>query len=804
VSSHAGLSARALDPVVTLPPARVRWLLPLALGAALAAATLIAKGGTSLAPATYVEIAVVLVGAAVAIAALLLAPTPQRRWGGITLVLLAALAAWTALSISWAITPDVAWTEANRTVAYVAAFAGAIGIARLAPEHGRSILTAVLVACLTICVIGLFKKAFPAVTNSTAELARLREPLGYWNALGALAAMAAPACLWLAARRTGHTVSRALGYPLLGLTLVTLLFSYSRGALVALVLALVFWFAVVPLRLRALTVLLVSGIGAGAVTAWAFFQDALSKDGQPLAARIAAGHTLAVVLLLMLVLLFAAGLAIEWASSEYTPAAGMRRAIGIAALSVALLLPVAGVFALALSQRGLPGTVSQAWNSFFSTSATSPGYGPERLGTTSSKRGAYWHEAYLIWSHNELEGAGAGGFMTARREYRRDPVDVRHTHGYVPQTAADLGLTGLLISLAGVIAWLIAARRSTMRPRPGDPESAEPIWRTPSAWSQAARRRLSALAPHRRGERVRTAYARGGMADAYPGPLEGARIELLTLVAVVLTFGLHSAIDWTWAFPGVALIAVVAAGYVAGHGPLGAPGAPRSASVQARAAAAAVVAIIALVCVWAIWQPQRSAAAVDSSSALLTNNRVGDALLLAKQAVNRDPVAAQPLYQWAQVESRAGHRAFAVRILQQAVRLQPRNPDTWQQLASFQLNTMNNPSAAFAALRAALQLDPRSPLLRQEFATAYARLPRPTLAEGRAGKGAKSGKAGKGQKGALPTTAAGASPAEIARCRAFVPKAEAQLRNRGLRASKAAKKREKISRCQAVLRQAGG
>jgi tetratricopeptide (TPR) repeat protein len=337
-------------------------------------------------------------------------------------------------------------------------------------------------------------------------------------------------------------------------------------------------------------------------------------------------------------------------------------------------------------------------------------------------------------------------------------------------------------------------------PRPGDPEPAEPIWRTPSAWSQAAGRGLSGLAPRRIGERVRGAYARGGVPDAYPGPLEGARTELLTLVAVVLTFGLHSAIDWTWDFPGVALIAVVAAGYVAGHGPLGAEGAPRSASVQVRAAAAAIIAIIALVCAWAIWQPQRSAAAVDSSSALLTDNRIPDALLLAKQAVNRDPVAPQPLYQWAQVESRAGQRAFAVRILQQAVRLQPRNPDTWQQLAGFQLNTMNNPSAAFAALRAALQLDPRSPLLRQEFVTAYARLPRPTLAKGSPGaKAAK--KAAKAQEGA-PSTVAG--PADVAKCRAFVRKAEQQLRKRQLTASKARKKREKVNRCQAALRQAGG
>ncbi|MFL5820515.1 MAG: hypothetical protein ACJ76S_07525 [Solirubrobacteraceae bacterium] len=801
MSSRAGLSAPALDPVVTLPPARLRWGLPLGLGAGLATVALIAKGGTSLAPATYVDIAVVLVGAGLAIAALLLAPTPQRRWGGISLVLLAALAAWTALSIGWAVTPDDAWREANRTVAYVAAFAGAIGLARLAPERGRAILVAVLIACLSVCVASLFEKAFPAVTNSTAMLARLREPLGYWNALGALAAMACPACIWLGARREGPPAVRALGYPLLGLSLLTLLFSYSRGALVALGLALVFWFAVVPIRLRALSVLLVSGLGAAAVTAWAFSQDALSKDRQPLAERIAAGHTLALVLLLMIVLLFAAGLAIQWATEEYPLSTRVRHATGIAALCAVLLLPVAGVVSLALSDRGLPGSVSAAWNSFFSTAATSPTYGPERLTTTGSKRGSYWHEAYRIWVNNKLEGAGAGGFATARKEYRRDAVDVKHAHGYVPQTGADLGLTGLLISLAGVLAWLIAARRSTRRQRPDVVSPAEPTWRTPGAWPQAARRRVTALSPSRLATRARTAYARNGVPEPYPGPLEGARLELVTLVAIVLTFALHSAIDWTWAFPGVALVAVVAAGYVAGQGPLGAPGAARSASVQARTAAALVTAIIALVCAWAIWQPQRAAAATNSSSDLLLNNRVGDALLLAKQAVSRDPVSAEPLYQWAQVESRAGHKAFAVRILQQAVRLQPRNPDTWQALATFQLNTMHNPSAAFAALRAAVQLDPRSPLLRQQFVAVYQRLPRTLAKVSAAGK---AGKPGKGGGGAKKGAAIATGPAAVAQCRQFVAKASAQLRSRKLRPSKVAKKRAKLARCQAVLQQAGG
>jgi len=44
----------------------------------------------------------------------------------------------------------------------------------------------------------------------------------------------------------------------------------------------------------------------------------------------------------------------------------------------------------------------------------------------------------------------------------------------------------------------------------------------------------------------------------------------------------------------------------------------------------------------------------------------------------------------------------------------------------------------------------------------------------------------------------------IAKCRKFVAKAPTQLRSRKLTASKARKKRTKLSECQAVLRRAGG
>ena len=95
--------------------------------------------------------------------------------------------------------------------------------------------------------------------RARTHYARLQEPFGYWNAVGLTAAMGAIGCMWLGARRTGHALLSALAYPALGLLLLTLLLAYSRGALVALAVGLVLWFAIVPLRLRGAAVLIAGG-----------------------------------------------------------------------------------------------------------------------------------------------------------------------------------------------------------------------------------------------------------------------------------------------------------------------------------------------------------------------------------------------------------------------------------------------------------------------------------------------------------------------------------------------------------------
>ena len=73
------------------------------------------------------------------------------------------------------------------------------------------------------------------------------QPFGYWNAVGLMAALGVPPLLWLAARRSGNQPRNALAWPALGLLFTALMLSYSRGALLALLVGLAFWFAVVPL-----------------------------------------------------------------------------------------------------------------------------------------------------------------------------------------------------------------------------------------------------------------------------------------------------------------------------------------------------------------------------------------------------------------------------------------------------------------------------------------------------------------------------------------------------------------------------
>ena len=689
MSSHAAPSAppaHVASPLA-LPRLSAGAALACALGAVFAYVCFKVKAGGSLPAMTTVEIGLTLGGGSLACAAALAAPTPRRAWGAVTVFLFAALVAWTAVSVVWSVQPADSWLDANRMIAYLAVFAGGIALARLAPDRAGALVVAVLLGVLTVCTVALMIKSFPNALNSKEELARLREPLDYWNALGLLAALGVPCCLWVGARRGAAPASRTVAPALCALLLVTLLLSFSRGALIASGVGLAVWFALVPLRLRGLAVLVPGLAGAGLVTVWAFTQDALTENRAPLGERIGAGHRLAVALVLMTVALAVASHLFHRFLERRPPSAAARRKVGLAALVAVALVPVGGAVALQLSDGGIKGQTSDAWDRFFDDSAATGSLGPDRLTSVGNKRGAYWHEANEVWRDHRWIGAGAAGFATARTRYRKDTVRSRDAHGYAHQTLADIGIVGAGISLALLVAWLLAAGRSTaLRPRlrfwkPRPPAVAGPPW-------------------------------------------DASRIALVTLTSVVVTFGAHSLIDWTWLVPGVAVIVLSAAGFVAGRGPIAAPGAQRSTPVRARLMTAGAIAVIALCASWAIWQPQRAVSASESAQASLGSMRFDDARLQSQTAAKRNPLSVEPLLDLAAVEAYANRPGDAQKALERAVRLQPANAATWTALAAFQLRTLNQPTPAVSALRAALFLDPKSPAVQGLFLEAYRRLPR--------------------------------------------------------------------------------
>ncbi len=639
-----------------------------AVGVALAAVAFAADGGLRIERTTWTEVGLILGGGVLVAWALLTGRAAGRLHGGMALLAFAALAVFTALSITWSVAPGDSWLEANRTFAYVATFAGGIALVRLAPGRWAAVLNGVSLACLLVCGWALLTKIFPGALAADETYARLREPFGYWNAVGLMAALGVPPLLWLAARRSGHPAANALAWPALGLMFTTIMLSYSRGSLLALLLGLALWFAVVPLRLRGALPLVAAAVVVAPVVAWAFARDALTTDRVPLAARVDAGHELGTLLLLISCLLLVAGLAVNFATASRWASPHTRRLVGRGLIGVLALVPVALLLALASAPGGVNGQVSDAWKKLTDPKAATPTNTPDRLRATSSVRARYWRESWTIYQNSPTVGAGAGAYATARTRYRDGTQTVRHAHGYGVQTLADLGRVGVAISLVATVLWILAAMTAT-----------------------GLRRRD-------RGK-----------------PFDPERIGLLTMAVVVVVFGAHSLIDWTWFVPGNACVALLCAAWVAGRGPLSsrADTPPRvrfSWRRPPRVAGAAAVAVLGLAVVtsWAALQPVRSARAADAALDLAQLGKYDAAAAKAHRAAALDPLSVDPLFQLAFIDDARGDKQGAKRALEDATRLQPANVETWRRLGRYRLSVLGDARGAVDAFKFAFYLDPAS------------------------------------------------------------------------------------------------
>lgn len=466
---------------------------------------------------------------------------------------LAAVCAWTYLSILWAADQGAAWEAANRTLLYLLV-AALFGLWRQRPETAAFLLAAWSAGMVAVAALVAVRVLGADSLRAWFNGDRLVEPAGYANAAAAMWLLAAWPCVALAASARVPLAVRALLAGGIVLLVDLALLSLSRGAVLSLPVVVVLVLAVAPGRLRHAAVLAVAGAGVAATAPLVLDVGPALRIGVGEGAAVDDALRAALAGALATGVAFACGVALgrravreAWLGPQTAArarAVWARTAVAGGVLGVVVLVAAAGN---PVARAG------DAWDSFRGSYETSRGAGESRLGELGSNRSDFYRVALDTFSAEPVLGVGADNYQAAYLRRGRARETPRYAHSWPLGTLAQLGLVGALL----VAAWLGA-----------------------TGWAAArALRGPDALA---------VAVATGALA-AFAG------------------FLVHGAGDWFWEFPPLALPAFALLGLALALIP------PRAVSRGRRAGLVGAGAIVVLCAVaagsvWAPWASERDSA----------------------------------------------------------------------------------------------------------------------------------------------------------------------------------------------------
>ena len=403
-------------------------------------------------------------------------------------------AVWVLLSGGWSDSSARALVEFNRALLYLGVLV-LFGTMSHSPERLRRMLWGLAAAFTVICAAGLLTRLYPDVFTLAPAIQneRLNYPIGYWSALGLIAALGIVLCLHLASSEREPAPARVLGAAALPVLASTLLFTFSRGPLAAAVLGVV-GYAVIA-RPRAL----LSGVlAAGPATALAlvasYRADLLSTREPTTAAAAAQGHDVALVVAACI--LFAAGLRalLLWLDPRL---AGVRleqttrRRLVAAGVVIAV---AAGAFVVAGTD--LPDRLREQQKRFTRSDLGQTGDNRDRLTDPGINRFDHWNISLDAFRNQRLRGEGAGTFALLWDRDRPDFSESEEGHSLYLETLGELGLVGMVLLAIALVALLAGVARRARGPN-------------------------------------RPLYA--------------------AVLVVGLVWALHAGIDWDWEIPGVTL-----------------------------------------------------------------------------------------------------------------------------------------------------------------------------------------------------------------------------------------------------------
>jgi O-antigen ligase len=582
------------------------------------------------------------------------APARPFYW---TMGLIGGLSLLSAISSLWSGSTELSVIEADRVLVYLGVFLATFLIAQTGESRQR-FAEGLTIAIAIVALLALASRLLPELIDAGAEAdgARLRFPLQYWNADGALFGVGVALLLW-SSRRAAWAGLRWLSVAVMPALLLALYFTYSRGGLLALLIAAGCTIALSRDRLWLLATLGIAAIGALpailAVQARRGIADNLGTQ-----AAVDQGVTVLLILLGGIGLALALFASLRWAERRGGERTG--RAIELSRDPKLLRVAAAAIAVLAIGVAIAIG--GRAWDQFTSSDAPFPNQ-PERhfSNLSGAGRGDFYRVAIDSFEEKPVLGSGAGTYEFAWEQNRSIDVPLHDAHSIYLEAFAELGLVGGLLVLALV---------------------ATVLWTGFATWRAAAH-------PQRE--------------------LYGV------LFATLLAFAVGAGLDWFWEIAAVAVVFFVAAGILVAarcgqlaRNPSGNGTVPGSGEGRFGLAVAGLA--IAWIAAVALIGPLLVERELEASQSAIASGAIAGAVDHAETARSIEPFAASPYVQLALIAELQSEYARAAELLTQAIDREDRN---WQlyYLRSRVEGEAGSTAAARADFEQARRLNPRAPEL---------------------------------------------------------------------------------------------
>jgi O-antigen ligase len=497
------------------------------------------------------------------------------------------------------------------------------------------------------------------VAGSLGSGPRLRYPLGYWNANGAMFGIGVSLLLWTS-RQAAWTVLRWLSVAMIPAALLALYFTYSRGGLLSLLVASGCLIALSRDRLWLLATLAIGVLGALpavlAVQARHSLADNIANQ-----ATIDQGVTVLLILLAGIALSLLLFAALRWEERREGALSG--RAVAISR-NPRVLTGIA-LIGVVLAAGAVAAVGGRAWDQFSSPDIQFPDDPKAHFADLS---GAGRHDFYKVAieaaGEKPLLGHGAGTYQFSWEQLRSIELPVHDAHSIYLEAFTELGIVGglLVLALVGFLLWCAFA-----------------AWRA---------------APYPERER----YA--------------------ALLAAMLAFAVGAAFDWFWEIAGLGAIFFLAAGVVvaARCGQIAAD--PRRDGQPPPDGRRFWLTVAAVVLAWgsavALVGPLLVEREIDSSQAAAAKEDFGAAVDHAGTARSIEPWAASPYVQLGLLAERQGDYGGAIVHFGHAIEREDRNWQ-WYYLRSRVEHEAGEAANARADLEKARELNPQALCLRGEW-----------------------------------------------------------------------------------------